>query len=537
MEAKYNLDNTGKEVQEAIDNALNKFPIQIENKANVSNVLSKDNEEPYTPTGTYNPATKGYVDSKQVVVGVGTTTTGEPGTQASVTNTGTPSAPVFSFTIPKGDKGETGAQGVQGVQGKDGAKGDAATIKIGTVTTGAPTSDATVSNVGTNTDAVFNFNIPRGEPGIQGEKGDTGENGKDGMQQYLAGEGIDISDENIISAKGSFGFKKVPENTDLGTLESGFYKVTNIYMPDANINIQPEESSGYWNIILFKTTVDDTYGKQYCHIIFVYRCDLYNIGSSGKEQKWIPSVLSFVRYTKSSIDVHKRWSLVQNSLIADDTEYTNPTIGIASTNDIAALAPIVFDAYLYDGSYSTEDPQKSDYKLTINNTEGWIPLRRGYTMDNKLMNPNWDDNYSLGSRVQGFINSFSSLNDKLDPIHKTMCLAGGLTIQNEGDTNQNIEILIGYPIEFSDDEPEITAYEYESLCNLTILPNSIITYALPKRMYKLHFVTEIFSDAQKGYIIPFCLYYKKADNSELKILSKNTNLNVEYYASEQYRLL
>lgn len=174
MEAKYNLNNTGKEVQEAIDNSLNKFPIQIENKANSSNVLLKDNEEPYTPTGTYNPATKGYVDSKQVVVGVGTTTTGEPGTQASVTNTGTPSAPVFSFTIPKGDKGETGAQGAQGIQGKDGAKGDAATIKIGTVTTGAPTSDATVSNVGTNTDAVFNFNIPRGEPGLPGKDGEAG---------------------------------------------------------------------------------------------------------------------------------------------------------------------------------------------------------------------------------------------------------------------------------------------------------------------------------------------------------------------------
>lgn len=531
MEAKYNLNNTGKEVQEAIDNSLNKFPIQIENKANSSNVLLKDNEEPYTPTGTYNPATKGYVDSKQVVVGVGTTTTGEPGTQASVTNTGTPSAPVFSFTIPKGDKGETGAQGAQGVQGKDGAKGDAATIKIGTVTTGAPTSDATVSNIGTNTDAVFNFNIPRGEPGIQGEKGDTGENGKDGVQQYLAGEGIDISDENIISAKGSFGFKDVPKDTDLGTLESGFYKVTNIYMPDANINIQPEESSGYWNIILFKTIVDDTRGKQYCHIIFVYRCDLYNIGSSSEEQKWIPSVLSFVRYTKSSVDSYKRWSLVQNSLIADDTKYDNPTMGIASTNDISALAPIVFDAYLDDNTYG-EEPQ-SDYELTINNIEGWIPLRKGYTMTNKLMNPKWDESGS----THGFITSFGSSNDKFDPIHKTMCLAGGLTIKNENNTNQNIEILIGRPAEFSDDGTEVTKYEYENFCNLTILANSTITYALPKRMFKLHFMTEIEPNAEQGYIIPYCLYYKKIDNSELKILSKNTNLNVEYYAGEKFKLL
>ena len=41
-------------------------------------------------------------------VEVGTTTTGEPGTLADVTNTGTPSAAVLNFTIPKGDKGDPG---------------------------------------------------------------------------------------------------------------------------------------------------------------------------------------------------------------------------------------------------------------------------------------------------------------------------------------------------------------------------------------------------------------------------------------------
>ena len=44
-------------------------------------------------------------------VEVGTTTTGEPGTLADVTNTGTPSAAILNFTIPKGEKGETGDGG------------------------------------------------------------------------------------------------------------------------------------------------------------------------------------------------------------------------------------------------------------------------------------------------------------------------------------------------------------------------------------------------------------------------------------------
>jgi hypothetical protein len=44
-------------------------------------------------------------------VEVGTTTTGEPGTLADVTNTGTPSAAILNFTIPKGEKGDRGDGG------------------------------------------------------------------------------------------------------------------------------------------------------------------------------------------------------------------------------------------------------------------------------------------------------------------------------------------------------------------------------------------------------------------------------------------
>jgi len=48
---------------------------------------------------------------------VGTTTTGAAGTQASVTNTGTSTNAVFAFTIPRGATGATGPQGPQGIPG------------------------------------------------------------------------------------------------------------------------------------------------------------------------------------------------------------------------------------------------------------------------------------------------------------------------------------------------------------------------------------------------------------------------------------
>ena len=50
-------------------------------------------------------------------VTVGTTTTGAAGSSASVTNTGTATEPVLSFTIPQG------AQGIQGIQGPQGERG------------------------------------------------------------------------------------------------------------------------------------------------------------------------------------------------------------------------------------------------------------------------------------------------------------------------------------------------------------------------------------------------------------------------------
>lgn len=101
-------------------------------------------------------------------VAVGTTSTGAAGTDASVTNTGTSSAAVLNFTIPKGDKGD---------KGDTGSAGSAATISVGTVTTGAEGSDATVTNSGTSSAAVFDFTIPRGATGATGSKGDKGDQG------------------------------------------------------------------------------------------------------------------------------------------------------------------------------------------------------------------------------------------------------------------------------------------------------------------------------------------------------------------------
>lgn len=61
---------------------------------------------------------------------IGTTTTGEAGTNAEVTNSGTAGHPILNFTIPRGEQGiqgiqgSQGKQGIQGIQGIQGPKGD-----------------------------------------------------------------------------------------------------------------------------------------------------------------------------------------------------------------------------------------------------------------------------------------------------------------------------------------------------------------------------------------------------------------------------
>lgn len=80
-------------------------------------------------------------------VSVGSVTTLSAGASATVTNTGTSNAAVFNFGIP---------------QGAAGSAGIAATVAVGTVTSGGT---ASVVNVGTSNAAILDFTLPVGPSG------------------------------------------------------------------------------------------------------------------------------------------------------------------------------------------------------------------------------------------------------------------------------------------------------------------------------------------------------------------------------------
>jgi hypothetical protein len=158
---------------------------------------------------------------------VGTVTAGAPGTSASVVNAGTSGAAVLNFTIPAGAVGATGPAGAAGTTGAKGDTGDPATIAVGTVTTGAPGTSASVVNAGTSGAAVLNFTIPAGSvgatgpagaagaTGAKGDKGDTGSVGATGAK----GDKGDTGSVGATGAKGDKGDKG--DTGDPATLPSG----------------------------------------------------------------------------------------------------------------------------------------------------------------------------------------------------------------------------------------------------------------------------------------------------------------------------
>ena len=140
-------------------------------------------------------------EKRQVIAGAGITVNGgASGTLASDLTVAVDTE-WLTENVPAGE------QGPQGDPGPAGADGAAATIAVGSVTTGEAGTQASVTNAGTSSAAVLNFTIPRGAKGDKGDKGDAGPQGEKGEQgeqgpvgpagEYTAGDGITISGDTL----------------------------------------------------------------------------------------------------------------------------------------------------------------------------------------------------------------------------------------------------------------------------------------------------------------------------------------------------
>ena len=86
-----------------------------------------------------------------------------------------------------------------------GPKGDAATIGVGTVSTGEPGTSVEVTNSGTSSAATFNFTIPRGATGAPGAPGVTDYATTEAAGLVRVGDDFNINSSNgVLSIKNAF---------------------------------------------------------------------------------------------------------------------------------------------------------------------------------------------------------------------------------------------------------------------------------------------------------------------------------------------
>lgn len=121
---------------------------------------------------------------------IATVTQTETGATISITDRdGTTTATITNGQ--DGQDGRDGSDGQDGKDGKDGKDGQAATITVGTTSTGQPGTNASVSNSGTSSAAILNFTIPRGATGATGATGAPGKDGIDGKDGKDGSDGED----------------------------------------------------------------------------------------------------------------------------------------------------------------------------------------------------------------------------------------------------------------------------------------------------------------------------------------------------------
>lgn len=168
---------------------------------------------PTGPQGPTGPAT----------ITVGQTTTGNPGTNASVTNVGTNENAILNFTIPEGMTGPTGPQGIQGLRGETGPTGP-----IGPQGPQGETG-------------------PQGIQGLTGETGPAGPAGPAGTTQISAyGSKYDSGGNNITLTENVF--STIPLNSSgpltgmtgettnaLTITETGVYKIDYYFQGSPNV--------------------------------------------------------------------------------------------------------------------------------------------------------------------------------------------------------------------------------------------------------------------------------------------------------------
>ena len=123
---------------------------------------------------------------------------------------------------PAGPTGPTGATGPIGPTGPTGSDGDAATVQIGSVTTTEPGTEATVTNSGSPSRAVLEFTIPRGATGVSSPEPQLMT--VDSAPAQASGNNLPMTfRDNVVSSGNSI--SHASDSSDIVIRQLGLYQV------------------------------------------------------------------------------------------------------------------------------------------------------------------------------------------------------------------------------------------------------------------------------------------------------------------------
>ncbi len=223
--------------------------------------------------------------------------------------------------------------------GPPGPPGTAATIQVGTVTTGAAGTPVIITNAGDTTNAIFNFTIPKGDDGvgIQGPPGPTGQSiqGPAGPPGPIGPTGVGTPGSKIIAGAG------VPSNA-VGVDGDYFLDQSQAYLYGPKV-------SGVWS----GTFVDLRGGASGVH--YGTRTVTNNSALIAKTAATDPTLVSNTDYTQ----VTAIFDALPNGVLRGITQ---------QTNSLTVTRSAVYEIMLWASASTSSNNVTIAFKFAVNGT-------------------------------------------------------------------------------------------------------------------------------------------------------------------------
>lgn len=305
---------------------------------------------------------------------------------------------------------DIGPISVVGPEGPQGEQGPSGTIAIGTVSTGLPGSNASVENVGTSENAIFNFIIPqgaKGDTGSQGERGLTGEAGPIGLTGPQGPQGDPGQSFMIIGIITNT--SQLPDPTTTQRNYAYVYNDGDASTPDRLYYIigdQGEETWTYSSLAAAGTTVYvnnnpvsswNADAKLDAPSVAGSQGDVLKLGANGPE--WGSASGGVITESKTFNNISELWTYMLNNVdkileveftIGSNVSKTqtawtlDPTAGTVGTAS-ASTTLIYADTYRAIIGHKTNSQidilttakwgQTVSITITSSNIEAWAPIK------------------------------------------------------------------------------------------------------------------------------------------------------------------